>query len=164
MAPRYSQGTIQQRRQDRLGQLRSNYERNKEKWQAKYEANKEANREKAREHGQSDRAQALYRERRFNLSQEERGIILLRQGGGCAICGVMEEEGKRLHVDHDHKSGEVRGLLCGLCNRGIGSLRDDEDLVRKAARYLYLFNRKRKARKQAPTGVLEGEQPVVEER
>lgn len=63
--------------------------------------------------------------------------MLASQGGGCAICQKPDGEGKdRLHLDHDHETGKARGLLCGPCNRGIGMLRDDPALVRKALDYL----------------------------
>lgn len=62
--------------------------------------------------------------------------MLDAQGGGCAICG--EGPGDRFHlvVDHDHQTSEVRGLLCTACNVGIGNLRDDPDLLRRALAYL----------------------------
>jgi hypothetical protein len=51
----------------------------------------------------------------------------------CVICG---NEGK-LVVDHDHKTGHVRGMLCNHCNRGLGHFRDDPTLLEFAAQYLY---------------------------
>ena len=52
---------------------------------------------------------------------------------GCAICGATEG---KLHVDHDHKSGRVRGILCSACNLAIGHLQDDPIIVASALRYL----------------------------
>ena len=50
----------------------------------------------------------------------------------CAICGSK----KRLHIDHCHKSGDVRGLLCQNCNFGIGNLKDSIDNLKAAILYL----------------------------
>ena len=51
----------------------------------------------------------------------------------CVICGSQE----KLVVDHDHKTGNIRGLLCNHCNRGLGHFRDDPMLLEFAAQYLY---------------------------
>lgn len=61
-----------------------------------------------------------------------------RQRGRCAICGTPEEDSpkKRLHVDHDHGSNIVRGLLCGLCNTGLGQFKDDPARLYAAIEYL----------------------------
>lgn len=60
---------------------------------------------------------------------------LAEQGGGCAICGKIP--GNRAHhLDHCHETGEVRGVLCPSCNRGIGAMRDDVELLQAAIDYL----------------------------
>ena len=51
----------------------------------------------------------------------------------CVICGAEE----KLVVDHDHKTGKIRGLLCNHCNRGLGHFRDDPTLLEFAAQYLF---------------------------
>lgn len=60
------------------------------------------------------------------------------QGGRCAICGIDERTAPkgRLHVDHDHRTGVVRALLCGNCNAGLGQFKDDPHLCEIAAAYL----------------------------
>jgi hypothetical protein len=61
-----------------------------------------------------------------------------KQNGKCAICESTEPKsnGARFAVDHDHKTGKVRGLLCGSCNTGIGKLGDDIALLTSAIEYL----------------------------
>jgi hypothetical protein len=63
---------------------------------------------------------------------------------GCAICGRPQGEagGKNniLHVDHNHKTGKIRGLLCHFCNRGLGCFRDDQEFLQKAIEYLKRTN------------------------
>ena len=56
-----------------------------------------------------------------------------QQNFQCAICG---DECLRLHIDHNHDTGRVRGLLCGRCNTGIGLLGDSAELCTVAAYYL----------------------------
>ncbi|QOC59453.1 endonuclease VII [Microbacterium phage AnnaLie] len=51
----------------------------------------------------------------------------------CAVCGATH---KRFHVDHDHATGQVRGLLCGPCNQTLGLMQDDPARLRAAAAYL----------------------------
>jgi len=59
------------------------------------------------------------------------------QKGCCAICSIHQSELKKpLHVDHNHISGEVRGLLCYQCNMGLGIFKDDIDLFNIAIKYL----------------------------
>lgn len=58
------------------------------------------------------------------------------QGGRCWICERATGRVKALAVDHDHVSGVVRGILCGVCNQLLGHLRDDPDRARRIAEYL----------------------------
>jgi hypothetical protein len=62
--------------------------------------------------------------------------MLRRQGGGCALCGRKPQHGKSLMVDHNHKTGKPRGLLCIRCNWGIGHFRDNPILMRLGAKYV----------------------------
>lgn len=63
--------------------------------------------------------------------------ILERQGGVCAICrGPQAAPHKFLCVDHCHTTGKIRGLLCSPCNKSLGLLKDDPEILLAAARYL----------------------------
>lgn len=64
--------------------------------------------------------------------------MLMSQNGACFICAV-EITSTSAHVDHDHKSGKVRALLCGNCNRALGCMQDNPRLCRSAATYLEVF-------------------------
>jgi hypothetical protein len=71
------------------------------------------------------------------LTLDQYDVIFNKQNGKCVICGRHQSELKlTLAVDHDHISGKVRGLLCNTCNRGIGYLHDDINLLEKAIQYI----------------------------
>lgn len=75
--------------------------------------------------------------RDYSVTPAQYREMVERQGGRCAICGASEKSTKsRLGVDHCHRTGEPRGLLCGRCNAGIGLLGDSPTRMRKAAAYL----------------------------
>ena len=84
-------------------------------------------------------AEAAHRSRSHKLLQlygitfEDYQDMVSSQHGDCAICGLPTEE---LHVDHDHESGKVRGLLCKKCNMGIGLLGDSLNVLKKPIQYL----------------------------
>jgi hypothetical protein len=84
-------------------------------------------------------------ERRYGLSREDYEELLKSQGGVCAICSTSEvgREHKYFHVDHDHISNKVRGLLCDKCNRGLGYFNDRPLILSKAASYLKAFQHRR---------------------
>ena len=74
---------------------------------------------------------------KYGISVEEYHNLLEMQSNGCAICGKTERENRRaLDVDHNHSTGEVRGLLCSIHNRGIGYFNDDIEQLQKAIMYL----------------------------
>ena len=82
-------------------------------------------------------ANRKYQLKKLGLSVEDYNTLLKKQNYGCAICQVHEMKlSKKLAVDHDHKTGRVRGLLCDSCNRGIGLLEDSSVVLRTAAEYL----------------------------
>jgi Recombination endonuclease VII len=76
---------------------------------------------------------------RYGLTIEGYEELCIKQDGKCAICGEANNGGKknwRLHVDHDHETQIVRGLLCSRCNLAIGHLREDSVLFYSAMEYL----------------------------
>lgn len=75
--------------------------------------------------------------RAYGIGYAEYLTMFEAQGGCCAICGTDDTGGRKaFHVDHCHETGKIRGLLCGNCNSGIGNLRDDIGLLRRAIDYL----------------------------
>jgi len=73
---------------------------------------------------------------KYGITIERWGEILEEQGGRCAICRTDDPGVRGFFVDHDHERMTVRGLLCKKCNSAIGYLRDDAQLIRRAARYV----------------------------
>ena len=64
-----------------------------------------------------------------------------QQKGMCAICGIHQSEIKKsFAVDHNHKTGQIRGLLCGNCNLGLGNFRESIEIIDKTKSYLKKWN------------------------
>lgn len=76
------------------------------------------------------------RQRTYGITPAEFDRILAEQGGRCAICRTDDPGTRAWNLDHCHESGQWRGVLCDRCNRGIGLLRDDPAIIRRAAEYL----------------------------
>ncbi len=89
--------------------------------------------------------------KRHGLTLEDFERMSITQGGKCAICGTTTPggNGKHLAVDHDHITGEVRALLCGHCNQGLGHFKDNPNRLEAAARYLRAHSNKAAAPKQS---------------
>lgn len=74
--------------------------------------------------------------KRYNISKEEYINLLNKQNNKCVICKKIPN--KKLGIDHCHKTGKIRGLLCNNCNSALGFLNDDMELVKNAYDYLIL--------------------------
>jgi Recombination endonuclease VII len=77
---------------------------------------------------------------KYGLTEQAFNAMLASQGGRCVICRIeltlTPRQRNTAHVDHDHKTGRVRGVLCMLCNNALGSLHDDPERALRAAEYL----------------------------
>ena len=106
------------------------------------EKNPEKHRERVSRYYQSNREgqRAAHRKWKYGITREEFNQLLLEQGGKCAVCGIQE----KLFVDHDHHTMEVRGLLCGNCNTGIGMLGDTIAGVEMALEYMRQWRAKKR--------------------
>lgn len=85
----------------------------------------------------SARKEDVRLKRAYGISLEERGALLMAQNFCCAICRTPERtDGHRFCVDHDHRSGRVRGLLCYNCNRALGIFGDSVEAIQRVVDYL----------------------------
>ncbi len=82
------------------------------------------------------REKCAERQRRwkYKIEPEEYNALLMSSCGACYICGEVPE--RPLHLDHDHATGKIRGLLCQPCNHALGLMKDDKERLQKAIDYL----------------------------
>lgn len=73
---------------------------------------------------------------RYGLSPEQYLAFYQAQHGKCKICGKELPDGAYLCVDHNKETGEIRGLLCDTCNRGLGYFHEDTKILENAIKYL----------------------------
>jgi len=79
----------------------------------------------------------------YGLTTENYNLMLKQQNFQCAICETSDpttKQSKHWHVDHDHTTNKVRGLLCTRCNKGLGHFGDNVELMNKAIKYLNKHN------------------------
>lgn len=122
------------------------YRDNKELTDARTKAWVENNRERRYELTRnwvalnSDKAKLMkrksYIKAKYGITLEEYDQMMEDQNYGCAICGESCKINKNLTIDHNHRTGKVRGLLCSKHNRAIGLLEDDPEMLEKALTYL----------------------------
>lgn len=111
--------------------------------------------EGARAYGKAYRAAHPHKERArtlsvFGIGLHEYEDMLIAQKGCCAICKRREtikrkDKDMALSVDHDHAAGDVRGLLCTACNKGLGNFEDSEEFLNNAIAYLAAHKKKKAA-------------------
>jgi hypothetical protein len=112
------------------GYYREYYKKNAERLRSQQNARRLKNPEKFKEI--SRKSGRKFRYRKYGISNQEYIILSKEQKYLCKIC----KEKKKLFVDHCHKTGKVRGLLCHTCNAGIGLLRDNKTILLSAIDYL----------------------------
>lgn len=143
---------LEYQRAYRLKHKEEKKERNKKYYQNNKEKHKEYNREYNEQHRKEiakyafihkDKIKNRHLKRRFKLSLDEYMILWNKQNGKCAICRKEEtvldhRSGKTrmLAVDHNHDTGNNRGLLCNNCNQGLGRFQDSLTLLEAAVAYL----------------------------
>jgi len=81
---------------------------------------------------------AQHRQRTYGLEQAEYDRMMREQRHACGVCSVSFKglDRRLIHVDHDHRTGVVRGLLCNRCNTGLAAFIDDMSLIVHAAAYV----------------------------
>lgn len=125
-------------RDNNKDKLKNYYIENKEKIIIKskeyYKNNKDKLIKKSNNYYVENKPKILLRNKlkKYRLTKEDYEWLLLEQNNKCAIC--LEET--KLCIDHDHKTGKVRGLLCGHCNKVLGFLREDTTLLDNIKNYL----------------------------
>lgn len=108
--------------------------RDKRKAYKKTEKGREAENRYRRKKESTDESKNRHLLQRYGISLDEYRNLLEGQGGLCLICNIKSNY--KLHVDHCHTTGKVRGLLCGSCNRALGLLKDNTMFLLKAIEYL----------------------------
>lgn len=129
MAKKESQRKYQKTEHGKEAQRRT-YQKNKSKIRLHSKKYRENNKDKIKE-----RKLKFF----FGITLEEYEKINNSQNKACAICGFICSVGNYLAVDHCHRTGAIRGLLCNQCNLGIGNFKDDKKLLENAISYLKLI-------------------------
>ena len=111
-------------------------ERRQKKNKQSYYKNAEKRKEKSREwhHANKDKARNNRIKRIYGIEEKEYEMMARYQENKCAIC--KKETKQKLVIDHDHSSGDVRGLLCANCNSALGYINDNRQTLENMIDYL----------------------------
>lgn len=127
---------------------REYYLANRDRLLAQQAAYRAANREKIyaqqKEYRLRNRVAISHRNRKkkYGILPDDLHRMIEAQGGKCPICRLdLDPTGyRKIHIDHDHATGKLRGVLCSNCNLGIGHLREDPERMLRAINYLELHS------------------------
>jgi len=122
---------IAKNRKHNVEQIKEWRHKNRDKYNARVRENHFKNR---------DRVSAQRMKRKYGITLEGFNAMLGAQSGSCAVCQIAPLPGKKLVVDHNHKTGKIRGLLCYQCNSAVGLCKDNPSILRRAAQYLENHN------------------------
>lgn len=92
--------------------------------------------DRARYHQTETRWKDRHIQNIYGISLNEYHQLLESQKGVCAICKSVCSSGRRLAIDHCHKTNRIRGLLCGHCNQSLGKFKEDITILKQAILYL----------------------------
>lgn len=96
--------------------------------------------ERAKKYAKTDKRKLSHRKQKlkykFNMTLEQYDKIFENQNGVCAICDGINKSGRRLSVDHNHKTGKIRALLCDHCNHLLGQAKENIIILQSAIDYL----------------------------
>jgi len=81
--------------------------------------------------------------KRYGLSIQQKQELIDKQNSKCAICTNQLKDTHDVCVDHNHTTGQIRGILCRKCNLGIGHLQDSQEILKSALKYLKKYSAKR---------------------
>ena len=123
--------------------LRNRYAKDPEFWNQYHKEWREAHPDLTQRYKRTSNLRRLY-----GLSIEQFEAMREEQANLCLICScemehTMNPGMNNIHIDHDHATGEVRGLLCGNCNNGLGCFKDNPEFLVSAAAYLMRFQMQR---------------------
>ena len=115
-----------------------------------YQKNKQSSQQRSKKYRESHKEYyaGILLKKNYGMTICQYNELFTNQNGVCVICLKLETKVdprssaiKKLSVDHDHKTGKVRGLLCDSCNLALGKFHDDPSLLRRAINYLESFNK-----------------------
>lgn len=119
-----------------------------------HSTHKELEKQKAKERRQQNPQKTKISDRTSNLKRvhgitiEDYDKMFKNQNGKCAICGTIDPKGKgNFHVDHDHITDQIRGLLCLRCNVLLGYAKESPKILRQAVLYLKRYEKPKRIKK-----------------